>query len=43
MGLNEIRWDGTNNFGIMVAAGTYYYQLFTNSAKVVSKAMLYLK
>ena len=43
MGLNEIRWDGTNNFGVMVAAGTYYYQLFTNSAKVASKAMLYLK
>jgi hypothetical protein len=43
MGLNEIRWNGTNNFGITVAAGTYYYQIFTNSTKVVSKAMLYLK
>jgi len=43
MGLNEIRWDGTNNFGNTVAAGTYYYQLFTNSTKVVSRAMLYLK
>jgi endoglucanase len=42
-GLNEIRWDGTNNFGLTVAAGTYYYQLFTNSTKVVTKAMLYLK
>jgi len=36
-GLHEMRWDGRDNFGQMVSAGIYFYQLISNNETQVKK------
>ncbi|MBN1339478.1 MAG: alginate lyase family protein [Bacteroidales bacterium] len=41
-GLHEVQWDGTDNLGLLVSAGVYFYCLKAGNY-VVQKKMLYLK
>ena len=41
-GNHSIVWNGTNNFGVIVSAGLYFYKLKTDEY-IVTKKMLFLK
>lgn len=41
-GINEIYWDGTNQFNQHVASGVYFYRIITDD-KEISKKLLFLK
>jgi hypothetical protein len=42
-GFNQVIWEGNNNFGLPVSAGTYYYQLKQGNQIIGAKTMLLLK
>lgn len=41
-GFHTIKWDGTNDNGLKVSSGSYFYQLVSNG-KVITKKMLLIK
>jgi len=41
-GIYSVKWDGTNNSGIRVSSGIYFYKLETNTGFVEIKKMIYL-
>jgi flagellar hook assembly protein FlgD len=42
VGVNEVVWNGTNDFGSAVASGVYYYQMRVEG-KVFTKKMTLIK
>jgi flagellar hook assembly protein FlgD len=42
-GIYEVTWDGTNNQGIMVASGPYFYTLRVGNQKISTRQMFLIK
>lgn len=42
-GQYTIKWDGTNNNGIKVSTGTYFYRLSLNGKQFITKKMVLIK
>jgi flagellar hook assembly protein FlgD len=42
-GLHSVQWDGTNEAGVKVGTGIYYYMVKTNDGRKLTRKMLLLK
>ena len=42
-GIHKVTWDSTNDYGIKVSSGVYFYQLRLNEKIIDTKKMLMMK